>query len=1005
MVSKNKIGAAMVVGAGIGGIQASLDLADLGFKVYLIERNPSIGGIMAALDKTFPTNDCSLCILAPKMVEAYRHPNIDLYSYTEVEGINGEAGNFEVTLLKKARYVDPSKCKSCASCAQKCPARIPDEYNQKLNQRRAVYIPFPQAVPSVFLIDKDNCLFFKKGICKICEKFCEAKAIDYEQKDEQITLNVGAIVLATGSDTFDPSILPQYGYGKYKNVVTSMEFERILNASGPFKGEVIRPSDNKHPKKILWINCIGSRNKKIGKGYCSSVCCMYSIKQAVIAKEHAPDLECNVHYIDMRTVGKGFEEYYLRAQENNIKFLKGRIGILEEDIHTSDLIVTFENTTTGEFTKEIYDMIVLSVGLTPSDYGIELAQKFGIELNNYNFCSTSFSTPLTTNKEGIFVCGTYSGPKDIPETVAEASGAAAKVSSLLASERNTLISTKEYPPELPVESEEPRIGAFICNCGINIGGIVNVSEVTEFANTLPNVVYAEENMYSCSQDTQDKIKNRIAEHKLNRVVVASCTPRTHESLFQNTIREAGLNPFLFQFVNIREQCSWVHMHEPEKATEKAKDLVAMGVAKAGLLNPIHESAVNIVHSGLVIGGGIAGMTAALEIANQGYPVSLIEKEPELGGLVRSIHYILYEGDPQQFLKDLIKKVQNNDKISIFTGAEITDIQGYVGNFKVDVNQNGTKKQIDTGVIIVATGGKEYVPIEYLYGTDPRILTQHELEQKIVTNEINAKTIVMIQCVGSRNDERPNCSRICCSQAIKNSLKLKEKDPNINIVVLHKDIRTYGFREDYYLKARESGVIFLRYDKDDEPEVNIVDGNLSVTVSDVLSNEHIAIEPDLVVLSAAFLPSENKELSQMLKVPLEQSGFFLEAHVKLRPLDFATDGIFLCGAAQWPKFINESVAQAKGAAARAGTILAKDKIKVGGVTADVDLDLCSGCETCIKVCPYGAIRKNENDEIEIIGAVCKGCGVCGASCPEKAIFVRHFTNEQIISQIIAPIGGE
>jgi len=1005
MVSKNKIGAAMVIGAGIGGIQASLDLAELGFKVHLIERNPSIGGIMAALDKTFPTNDCSLCILAPKMVEAFRHPNIELYSYAEVQNISGEAGNFEVTLLKKARHVDPSKCKSCSNCAEKCPARIPDEYNQKLNQRRAIYIPFPQAVPSVFVIDEENCLFFKKGICKICEKFCEAKAIDYEQKDEQIKLNVGAIILALGSDTFDPSELPQYGYGKYKNVVTSMEFERILNASGPFKGEVIRPSDNKHPKRILWINCVGSRNKKIDKGYCSSVCCMYTIKQTVIAKEHAPDLECSIYFIDMRTVGKGFEEYYNRAEKNKVRFIKGRIGVINEDPHTNDLLVTFENSTTGEFTEEIYDMIVLSIGLTPSEYGIDLAKKFGITLNNYDFCQTGFSTPLATNREGIYVCGTYSGPKDIPETVAEASGAAGRASSLLASERNTMITSKEYPPEISIEDQEPRIGAFICHCGINIGGVVNVSEVTEFAKTLPNVVYAEENMYSCSQDTQDKIKEKITEHKLNRVVVASCTPRTHESLFQNTIREAGLNPFLFQFVNIREQCSWVHMHEPESATEKAKDLVAMGVAKAGYLNPIHESDVDITHSGLVIGGGVAGMTAALEIANQGYPVSLIEKEKELGGLVRDIYYVLDKEDPQEYLKNLIHQVKNNEKIKIFTDTKIEDVNGYVGNFTVAIDHNGEKKELDTGVIIVATGGKEYKPIEYNYGKDPRILTQHELEQNIIANKINANTVVMIQCVGSRNEERPNCSRICCSQAIKNSLKLKEKNPGINIIILHKDIRTYGFREDYYLKAREKGIIFIRYDKDEEPEVNISNGDLTVIVNDILSNHQISIKTDLVVLSAAFLPSENKELSQMLKVPLEQSGFFLEAHVKLRPLDFATDGIFLCGAAQWPKFIKESIAQAKGAAARAVTILAKDKIKVGGVTASVNLDLCCGCETCIKLCPYGAIRKNENDEVEIIGAVCKGCGVCGASCPEKAIFVRHFTNEQIISQIIAPIKEE
>ncbi len=1000
MTIKSKIGATMVVGGGIGGIQASLDLAELGFKVHLVEKSPSIGGIMATLDKTFPTNDCSLCILAPKMVEAGRHPNIELHSYSEIESITGEAGNFEVTLREKARYINREKCKSCGTCMEKCPARIPDEYNQKLNKRRAAYIPFPQAVPSTYLIDKDNCLYFKKGICKVCEKFCEVKAVDYEQTDETKKINVGAIIFALGTDTFDPSVLPQFGYGKYKNVVTSMEFERILNASGPFKGQVLRPSDNQHPKKVLWINCVGSRNKKIEKGYCSSVCCMYSIKQAVIAKEHAPDLDCTIFFIDMRTVGKGFEEYYLRAQDQGIKFEKGRVGFITEDPETGDLIVSFENHNTGELSQETYDIIVLSIGLTPSNYAVEINKKFGINLNNYNFCSTDVFSPLETNKSGIFVCGTFSGPKDIPETVAEASAAAGEISALLASERNTLITTKEYPPELVIEGQEPRIGAFICHCGINIGGIVNVPEVVEFAKTLPDVAYAEENLYSCSQDTQDKIKQKIAEHKLNRILVASCTPRTHEPLFQNTIREAGLNPYLFEFVNIREQCSWVHMHEPEKATEKAKELVAMGIAKARCLNPVHEKTIGIKYSGLVIGGGVGGLIAALELAKQGYDVSLVEKEKELGGLVRQIHYLLESGDPQDFLKKLINQVKNHEKIKVFTNAKIENVEGFVGNFVTSISTNGEKKKLESGVIIVATGGKEYKPTEYSYGKDKRILTQNELEHKIVANEINAKNVVMIQCVGSRNEERPNCSRVCCSVAIKNALKLKERNPNTNVTILYRDIRTYGLREDYYRKARELGVIFIRFDKDLEPEVNAENHNLAVTVSDTLANAQLVLNPDLIVLSTAFLPAENKALSQMLKVPLQQDGFFLEAHVKLRPLDFATDGIFLCGAAQWPKLINETIAQAKGAAARAVTVLSKENITVGGVISEINKDLCSGCGTCIRICPYSAIRRNENDEVEVIGAVCKGCGVCGASCPEKAISIHHFTNEQILSQITA-----
>ncbi len=1023
MASKNKIGAAIVVGGGIGGIQAALDLAELGYKTYLVEKKPSIGGVMSQLDKTFPTNDCSLCILAPKMVEVARHPNVELLTYSEIQEISGEAGNFDVKILKKSRYVDIDKCTGCGACSEKCPMKkIPSKFDEGMGNRPAIYIPFPQAVPRKATIDAEKCLYLTKGSCQLCLKECEAEAIDFDMKDEEIELNVGAIILSLGATTFDPSILFPYGYGKFKNVITSIQFERILNAAGPSKGEVIRLSDGKHPKKILWINCIGSRNVRINRGYCSSVCCMYSIKQAVIAKEHDYNIDCKIFFIDMRTTGKGFEEYYLRAEKSGIKFLKGRISLIKEDPESKSLITTYEDIETGGFKKEIFDLIVLSVGLTPSDYSIDLSKKLQIDLNNYNFCNTGVFTPLETNKSGIFVCGTYSGPKDIPETVAEASGAAGRVSSLLSTERNTLITTKEYPPEKSVENQEPRIGAFICHCGINIGNIVNVPEVVKFVKSLPYIVYAEGNLFACSQDSQNKIKQIINDYNLNRVVIASCTPRTHEFLFQNTIREAGLNPYLFEFVNIREQCSWVHMNEPEKATEKAKELLAMGVAKARLLEPIYESIVDVANTGLVIGGGVAGMTAALELANQGYEVFLIEKEKELGGFVRHIHYLLEGDNPHKFLKNLISQVKSHDKIKLFTNAKITDIEGFVGNFLIYVDVNGNTEQLETGIIIVATGGIEYKPKEFLYGQHESILTQHELEQKIYANDVKAKNIVMIQCVGSRNGENPNCSKICCFSAIKNSLKLKEMDPHSNIIILHKDIRTYGFKEDYYRKARVKGIIFIRYNKKHEPKVSLKENKLIVNVYDLLLNDEITINPDLIVLSAGLVPRENKELSQLLKVPLDQNGFFLEAHVKLRPLDFASDGIFLCGTAQWPKSISETIIQAKGAAARAATILSKDKMRITGVIAEINEVKCIGCGDCRDICPYKAIdmvetelkfravRDAYNSSISVTRrkskvhtVVCKGCGTCVGICPVGAITLKYFTNQQLITMIKSYLG--
>ncbi len=1010
--SKNKVGAVLVVGGGIAGIQTSLDLAELGFKVFIVERSPAIGGIMSQLDKTFPTNDCAMCILSPKLVEVGRHPNIQIITQVEIEKVKGVAGNFSVMLKKHPRYIDEEKCTGCGLCTNWCPIETSNEYDEGLRKRKSIFIKYPQAIPKVASIDKTICIG-----CRLCEYLCEARAIDFTQKEEMIKLNVGSIIVAQGSTLFNPLSLNQYGYGRYPNVITSSEFERLLSASGPFINHILRLSDGKVPEKIAWIQCIGSRDRRIGNNYCSSVCCMYAIKEAIIAKEHEPDIDCHIFFIDIRAYGKGFEEYFLRAQELKIKFLKGRIASIKEDLHTKNLFIAFEDIETGKIIKESFNMIVLSIGIQPSNSVIDLSKKLGINLNKYNFYSTNIFTPLETNKPGIFVCGTCSGPKDIPETVAEASGAAGKVSSLLSTERNTLTTIKEYPPEVSIEDEDPRIGVFICHCGINIGGIVNVPEVVKFTKTLPNVVYAEENLYTCSQDTQDKIKQIIEENKLNKIVVASCTPRTHESLFQNTIREAGLNPYLFELANIREQCSWVHMSEPEEATEKAKDLVAMNVAKAKFLEPIYETSVDIIHSGLIIGGGIAGMNAALELANQGFEAYLIEKERDLGGLVRNIHYVLEGEDPQEYLKKLINQIKNHDKIKIFTSAHIEDIQGFVGNFLITVNQNGEKKELETGVVIVATGGTEYSPVEYMYGKDKRILTQQELEQKIVLNEVNAKTVIMIQCVGSRNEERPNCNKICCAIALKNAIKLKEKNPEINICILYRDIRTYGFKEDYYREAREKGIIFIRYDKKFEPKVSIEDSKMSVSVYDSLLNEKIIVKPDLIALSAAFLPTENKELSQLLKVPIEQNGFFLEAHVKLRPLDFSTDGIFLCGAAQWPKFINETIVQAKGAAARACTILSKEKMKIIGSIAEINDNKCNGCGDCRDICIYNAIEEIETqvayetvrDSIEpavsfmryksrVLPAVCKGCGACNGVCPVGAISLKHFTNQQLIAMI-------
>jgi heterodisulfide reductase subunit A len=996
---KQKIGAVLVVGGGVAGIQASLDLADSGFKVYLIDQSSSIGGVMAQLDKTFPTNDCSMCILSPKLVATGRHPNITILTNAEITGLNGEAGNFEVELRRKSRYVIEEKCNGCGICAQKCPIEAVDSFNEGLSKRSAIYVKYPQAVPLKYMIDREKCIG-----CGTCDEICKAHAIQYDQGDSEVKLEVGSIILAPGFESFDARLKTEYGYGRFPNVVTSIEFERILSASGPYGGLVLRPSDGEIPKKIAFIQCVGSRDFQLGNNYCSAACCMYGMKEAVIAKEHTPSkLDAKIFFMDMRSYGKEFDAYYERAQgEWGIQFIRSRVAGVTEDPKTGNLFVHYVEDETPK--TEEFDMVILSTGMQPPKNVKKLAKNLGIKLNKYNFCQTQAFSPMETSKSGIFVCGAFSAPKDIPESVAQASGAAAKAMGIIASERDTQVTAKEYPPERDISQEEPRIGVFVCHCGINIGGVVSVPGVVEYAKTLPNVVYAEANLYTCSQDTQKLIRDKIVQNKLNRIIVASCTPRTHEPLFKETVQESGLNPYLFEMTNIRDQCSWVHMREPEEATAKAKDLVRSIVAKAKLLKPLQKPVIDVTPVGLIIGGGVSGMTAALELAKQGFDVHLVEKEKELGGHLRTIHYLLEKKeDPKKKLNALIKAVQRNDKIHVYLGAEVIDVYGFVGNFRSKIMQSDNEmKEIEHGIVIVSTGATEYKPTEYLYGADERVMTQHELEKKLAEKTFKAKNVVMIQCVGARNEERPNCARICCGQAIKNAIKIKEENPEAEVYVLYKDLRAYGFKEDYYREAAMKGVLFINYDDERKPRVANEGGKLKVTFCEPVIREEVEVEPDALVLSAATIPNpDNKRIAEMLKVPLTKDGFFLEAHMKLRPVDFATDGIFLCGMAHSPKYIDESIAQACAAAARATTILSKKTLEMEGIVAKVNEDLCSGCRVCEYLCPYGAVEMKDKDGkpiAHVIEALCKGCGACGTACPTKAIALGHFTTEEILAQV-------
>jgi heterodisulfide reductase subunit A-like polyferredoxin len=845
------------------------------------------------------------------------------------------------------------------------------------------------------------------GICSECLECviaCKPEAIRHFDVEEVLEIPVGAVVLAAGYEPFDARLKSEYGYGRVPDVVTSMEFERMLSASGPFGGHLKRLSDGAEPVRIAWLQCVGSRDTKVGRDYCSSVCCMYATKQAVIAKEHSAKVEPTIFFMDMRSYGKEFDKYIERAEtQYGVRYVRCRVDKVDRE--DGELVVKYE-AETGEFRREHFDIVVLSVGLGANPETTELLKELGVETDEYGFTAPPAFEPTSTSRPGVFAAGVLAGPKDIPESVTEASAAASAAGAVIADARGTMLEAPSFPDERSIAGEPPRVGVFICHCGINIGGVVDVPAVVEYAETLPYVAYNEQNLFTCSQDTQKLISEKISEHGLNRVVVASCTPRTHEPLFRATLREAGLNPYLFEMANIREHCSWVHMNRPDEATEKAKELVKMAVARAVDLEPLSDIELPVTQSALVVGGGVAGMTAALSLADQGFPTALVEREPELGGNVRFIHYMLDGRDTQPFLAGIEERVRNHKNIQLFTGSGIESINGFVGNFVATIKSaDGVETRVEAGAVVVATGAAEAKHDEYGLNASDRVMTQRELEQNLAAGEIpcGAERIAMVHCVGSRDDEHPYCSRTCCTETVKNALKVKELNPEAEVVCLYRDLRTYGLAEDYYRKAREAGVLFVRFDPDRKPVVKPNGDGLTVTFYDFILGDEVEMDVDLLALAEGAWPDVggNKRLAEMLKVPLTADGFFLEAHMKLRPVDFATEGVYLCGLAHGPKTIEESISQAQAAAARAATILARDTITAEGRVARVDERRCIGCGTCESLCPYVAVELDLEKGVAVVNeGLCKGCGSCAAGCWSAAVDVAGVSNEQLLDAITA-----
>ncbi|MFC1910341.1 FAD-dependent oxidoreductase [Chloroflexota bacterium] len=915
------------------------------------------------------------------------------------------------------RYLAGSDLREGREEPQEEAAPIPDGEHEKKERINTRKIPLEKRLSSFDEVEfgytedearaeSNRCL--NCGLCSECLQCvsaCKANAIFHNMEEEKLQIPVGSVVLAPGFEPFDAKIKAEYGYGLMPNVVTSLEFERILSASGPFQGKILRLSDGQHPLKIAWIQCVGSRDETCNRDYCSSVCCMYATKEAIIAKEHESNIQPTIFYNDIRAFGKNFERYYESAQNKfGVRYVKGIPSGIKE-LQKSHTLLLEHMGEDGKKFQEEFDMVVLSIGIGPSTGGRELANRLKVELDRFGFCKTGEFQPNVTSRPGIFVSGAFETPMDIPEAVINSSSSACMASKAIAEARGTMVEQKIYPPEIAIGDEEPRIGVFVCRCGANIARIVDVPGVANYARSLPHVVHAEENLYTCSTDTQNKIIQAIKDKQLNRVVVASCSPRTHESLFQDTIREAGLNRFLFEMANIRDQCSWVHGTTIPEAIDKANNLVKMAVARAATLKPLQQSQVGIQHTALIIGGGLAGMTAAVTLAEQGFESVLVEKENELGGHLRHLHYTEHGNNPQQLLSDLIKEVEAEPKVKIYKGAQIKETSGYLGNFESRIiDSAGNLEAYKHGIVILATGAVEYQPEEYLYGKSTKVVTQSQLEEKLASDDSaikNVRSVVMIQCVGSREKDHMYCSRICCSEAIKNARKLKEQNPEVAVYVLYRDIRSYGMHELSYKEARSKGVVFVHYSVDKKPEVADENGKLKVKVYDIALGLEIQLEPDMLVLSAAVRPQPDaEELASKLKLPLTQDKFFMEAHMKLRPLDFVNEGMYLCGTAHAPKFIEESIAQARGAVSRAVTILSQANLPVSGVYSKVDPTRCVACLTCVRSCPFHVPRINEDGVAEIEPAACQGCGICTGACPRKAIILQNYSDEQIMSKVEA-----
>jgi heterodisulfide reductase subunit A len=997
----NQNNTVLVVGGGVGGIKAAMELSEAGRDVVLIDQAAAIGGLMTRLDRTFPTNNCDLCTISPNLSENAREKHIEVLLLTRLTALAGQSGDFTATLTRAPRYIDMEKCTACSKCYEAFPQWV--RFSPGLDHRAPTCMRYPQANPQAFSIDMDQCEDFEA-----LAEVCPAGAIRLEDNEDTEDRKIGAIVLAVGAELFDPGRLDNFGHGRYPDVVTGMEYERIMSVSGPTSGELVRPSDGKRPRKVAWIQCVGSRGiNREDVSYCSGVCCMYALKEAMVTKERFhDDIETTIFYMDMRTFGKDYELYYNRSkQDYGVRFVRCRPHSITPDERSGQLAISYTMDAAAELVTEQFDMVVLSTGFRPTKSATELAEILDIELTDRNFAKTGGFSPVSTSRPGIYVCGVFESPKDIPETMMQASAAACLASGDLSQEVCAGEREASLPAERDVSEEDLRIGVFICDCGENIGDAVDVDAVVAYAGHLPGVVVSHNVAHGCSRNSLAAIKEAIHNKGLNRIVIGGCSPRTHETLFQNLLRESGINKYLLEMANIRDQDTWVHMHNPEMATAKARDLIRMAIAGVAKARPLADHTLPMNKDVLVLGGGVSGMNASLALADHGHRVSLVEQAGHLGGIARAIRKTLEGDDVQAYMSDLIEKVSQNQRIEVITQAIVVDHSGMPGMYKTgfQIGPRMYYRQIEHGATVLSTGSTHHVPRQYRLGEHPAVTTQIELDSLIedAPDSIAAwETLVMIQCVGSRTADNPNCSRICCQSAVKNALRVLDLNPDIRIFILYRDMRTYGFAEDYYALARRRGVIFVRYEAQTPPRVTAADERVSVVFTDPVLGMELDVAADCLALSTGMAVNEEatEDLAMIFHLNRTDDGCFLEEHVKLRPTDLSVPGFFVAGSVHAPKNIKECIAQAQAASSRVMAMLSKDTINLGATVARVDAEKCATCLACVRACPYQVPSINTERYSEIDPARCHGCGVCAAECPAKAIQLTRFEDAPIMARL-------